>query len=63
MWTYAWKRPSNRQTGIIDNEVIVLNPGSAHRKTLSISRSFDEVGRIIILDIQSKKYQFIDLSN
>jgi uncharacterized protein len=57
------REPANRQTGIIGNEVIVLNPGSAHRKTPSISRSFDEVGRIIILDIQSKKYQFIDLSN
>jgi hypothetical protein len=63
MWHTHEREPANKQTGIISNEVIVLNPGSAHRKTPSISRSFDEVGRIIILDIQSKKYQFIDLSN
>lgn len=39
-----------------------LNPGSAHRKSVSISGLFDEVGRIILFDTQTKIYEFVDLS-
>ncbi len=52
-------------SGIIPNSssrTFVLNPGSSHRRSNSISKSFEEVGQIIILDTQSKKYEFIKLS-
>ncbi|MGN6709435.1 MAG: hypothetical protein ACTHKF_08825 [Candidatus Nitrosocosmicus sp.] len=43
-------------------ETFVLNPGPAHRKNTSISGLFDQIGRIIIFDTQSKGYEFVDLS-
>jgi putative phosphoesterase len=51
-------------SGIIENNerTFILNPGSAHRRSISISGSFDEIGRIILFDTQNKKYEFIDLT-
>jgi putative phosphoesterase len=43
------------------NDTLVLNPGSAHRKSISLSGAFSEIGRIILFDTQSKAYEFIDL--
>ncbi len=40
----------------------VLNPGSLHRKSNSISKSFEEVGKIILFDTKIKTYEFIKLS-
>jgi putative phosphoesterase len=51
-------------SGTIENnkETFVLNPGSAHRKSASLSRSFDETGRVVLFSTENKKYEFIDLS-
>lgn len=44
------------------SKTFVLNPGSSHRKSDSISKSFEDVGKIILFDTQSKSYEFIHLS-
>jgi putative phosphoesterase len=41
-------------------KTLVLNPGAAHKKVASISGAFKE-GGIIIFDIRTKEYEFIDL--
>ena len=60
---HTHKREPQRSGMIKDNEdTFVLNPGSAHRKSVSISGLFDEVGRIMLFDTQTKRYEFVDLS-
>lgn len=51
-------------SGVINNnqKTFVLNPGSAHRKSVSLSGFFDQIGRIIILIQEPKEYHFIGLS-
>ena len=44
-----------------NNNTLILNPGSAHRKSISLSGAFSEIGRIILFDTQSKTYEFVDL--
>ena len=44
-----------------NNNTLILNPGSAHRKSISLSGAFSEIGRIILFDTQSKAYEFVDL--
>jgi uncharacterized protein len=55
------REPQNSGT-IVNKDTFILNPGSAHRKSISISGSFTDIGRIILFDTQSKIYEFIDLS-
>jgi putative phosphoesterase len=43
-------------------ETFILNPGSAHRKSESISGSFEETGQIMLFDTKNKAYEFICLS-
>ncbi len=45
-----------------NSKTFVLNPGSSHRKSSSISKSFEDVGKIILLDTRSREYEFIHLS-
>jgi putative phosphoesterase len=60
---HTHKREPQSPGTIKDNkDTFVLNPGSAHRKSLSISGLFDEVGRIMLFDTQTKIYEFVDLS-
>jgi len=60
---HTHRREPQRSGTIKDNkDTFVLNPGSAHRKSVSISGLFDEVGRIILFDTQTKTYEFVDLS-
>lgn len=59
------REPLSSTGGRITNNsdsTLVLNPGSSHRKSISLSGAFSEVGHIILLDTQSKFYEFIDLS-
>lgn len=51
-------------SGMIPNnqKTLVLNPGSAHRKNVSVSGFFDEVGRVIIFETSNRYYKFVDLS-
>ncbi len=44
-----------------NKNTLILNPGSAHRKSTSLSGAFSEIGRILLFDTQSKKYEFVDL--
>ena len=57
-------REPQQSSGVIkDNqETFVLNPGPAHRKTKSVSGLFNDIGRIILFDTKSKRYEFVDLS-
>ena len=60
---HTHKREPQRSGTIKNNkDTFVLNPGSAHRKSVSISGLFDEAGRIILFDTQTKIYEFVDLS-
>jgi putative phosphoesterase len=43
-----------------NGKTLVLNPGTAHKKVASLSGAFKE-GGIIIFDILTKEYKFIDL--
>lgn len=43
-----------------DTSILVLNPGTGHRKTESLAGAFVE-GGVIILDTQSRGYRFIEL--
>ncbi len=43
-----------------NGKTLVLNPGAAHKKVATISGAFKE-GGIIIFDIRTKEYKFIDL--
>lgn len=43
-----------------NGKTLVLNPGAAHKKVASISGAFKE-GGIIIFDIRTRGYKFIDL--
>lgn len=43
-----------------NGKTLVLNPGTAHKKVASESGAFKE-GGIIIFDIRTKEYKFIDL--
>lgn len=56
-------RLSGKITDNNNNNTFVLNPGSAHRKSISLSGVFSDIGRIVLFDTQSKSYEFIDLSN
>ncbi len=53
-----------QDSGMISNNknTFILNPGSAHRKSISISGSFNEIGRIVLFDTRSKIYEFVNLS-
>jgi uncharacterized protein len=53
-----------KESGAIKSNkgTFTLNPGSAHRKSESISGSFEETGQIIIFDTENKAYEFICLS-
>ena len=53
---------SGKITNNNDNNTFVLNPGSAHRKSNSLSGVFSEIGRVLLFDTQSKDYEFVDLS-
>jgi uncharacterized protein len=61
---HTHKREPNN-TGKIETgnnyNTLVLNPGSAHRKSVSLSGAFSEIGRIILFDTQSKTYKFVEL--
>jgi putative phosphoesterase len=60
---HTHKREPVSSGTIQDNQkTFVLNPGSAHRKNISISGFFNEVGRIIIFDTSNRYYKFVDLS-
>jgi uncharacterized protein len=56
------KEPSLNSIGKYKNDgkTLVLNPGTAHKKIASISGAFKESG-IIVFDIQTREYKFIDL--
>ena len=56
------KEPSLNSDGKYENngKTLVLNPGTAHKKVASVSGAFKE-GGIIIFDIGTKEYKFIDL--
>jgi putative phosphoesterase len=56
------KEPSSILIGKYKNDgkTLVLNPGTAHKKVASISGAFKESG-IVLFDIQTKEYKFIDL--
>jgi putative phosphoesterase len=56
------KEPSLNSDGKYENngKTLVLNPGTAHKKVASLSGAFKE-GGIIIFDIRTKEYKFIDL--
>lgn len=56
------REPQNSGTIANNKDTFILNPGSAHRKSISISKSFTDIGRVILFDTQSKAYEFIDLS-
>lgn len=56
------REPQNSGTIVNNKDTFILNPGSAHRKSISISGSFSDIGRIILFDTQSKIYEFVDLS-
>jgi putative phosphoesterase len=57
------KEPSLNSIGKYKNDAktLVLNPGTAHKKIASISGAFKESG-IVVFDIQTKEYRFIDLA-
>jgi uncharacterized protein len=57
------KEPSPNSIGKYkdDGKTLVLNPGTAHKKITSISGAFKESG-IVVFDIQTKEYRFIDLA-
>lgn len=56
------REPLDSGTIINNKDTFILNPGAAHRKSISISGSFNEIGRIILFNTQSKKYEFVNLS-
>jgi putative phosphoesterase len=53
-----------KESGAIksNKESFILNPGSAHRKSASISGSFEEMGQIMLFNTENKTYEFISLS-
>ena len=62
MWPHPQKEP--KESGAIksNKETCILNPGSAHRKSASISGSFEDTGQIMLFDTKNKAYEFIYLS-
>ncbi len=56
------KEPQNSGTIKNNKETVILNPGSAHRKSVSISRSFEDTGQIILINTENKTYEFAYLS-
>jgi len=56
------KEPSLNSYGKYEKngKTLVLNPGTAHKKVASLSGAFKE-GGIIIFDILTKEYKFIEL--
>ncbi len=56
------REPQNSGTLENNKDTFILNPGSAHRKSISLSESFTDIGRIILFDTQSKIYEFVELS-
>ena len=56
------REPQDSGTITNNKDTFILNPGSAHRKSPSISGSFNEVGRIILFNTESKVYEFVNLS-
>ncbi len=56
------REPQNSGIMGTNKDTFILNPGSAHRKSISLSGAFSETGRIILFDTQSKVYEFVDLS-
>ncbi len=61
---HTHRREPQQGSGVVkDNQgTFVLNPGPAHRKTKSVSGLFNDIGRIILFDTESRTYEFIDLS-
>jgi predicted phosphodiesterase len=59
----TYDRKEKRHKNIVNRRTrrtIVINPGSAHKKTESISGAFEE-GGVIIFDTCGKEYKFVDL--
>jgi putative phosphoesterase len=56
------REPQNSGTMETNKDTFILNPGAAHRKSISLSGAFSETGRIILFDTQSKVYEFVNLS-
>jgi uncharacterized protein len=56
------KEPAGHARGNypIGTSILVLNPGTGHRKTESLAGAFVE-GGVIILDTQTREYRFIEL--
>jgi putative phosphoesterase len=60
---HTHKKEPHHSGAIRNNkETFILNPGSAHRKSASISGSFEETGQIILFNTKNKAYEFIYLS-
>ncbi len=56
------KEPKESGAIISNRETFILNPGSAHRKSASISGSFEERGQIMLFNTENKAYDSIYLS-
>jgi uncharacterized protein len=56
------KEPADASMGNYSNDTstLVLNPGTGHKKTESLTGAFVE-GGVIILDTQTREYRFIEL--